>query len=94
MFFFCEKTLWEVVWTRKDFFKELNGEGILRKERKPREQLEWSTRNDFEIISKLNSVIRGLVQYYAPIISYRFYYLSILEYSYNKTFISRFLIIF
>jgi RNA-directed DNA polymerase len=55
---------------------------------KPREQPAWSTLSDFEIISKYNAVMRGLVNYYAPIISYRStlnYIIYILEYSCYKT---------
>lgn len=50
-------------------FQRVEWRGYIKKG-KPREQLEWSTLNDFEIISKYNSVIKGLVEYYALIISY------------------------
>lgn len=63
------------------------------KQGKPREQPAWSTLSDFEIISKYNSVMRGLVNYYAPIISYRStlnYFIYILEYSCYKTFAQKY----
>lgn len=63
------------------------------KKTKPREQPAWSTLSDFEIVNKYNSVIRGLVNYYAPIISYRStlnYFVYILEYSCYKTFAQKY----
>jgi len=58
------------------------------KKLKPQEQPAWSVLSDFEIIEKYNSVIRELINYYAPIISYRSslnHYIYILEYSCYKT---------
>jgi len=55
---------------------------------KPREQPSWTTLSDYEIISKYNSIIRGLVMYYTPIIRYRStinYLIYIFEYSCYKT---------
>lgn len=55
---------------------------------RPREKPAWSIQSDFEIIGKYNSIIQGLVNYYAPIISYRStlnHYIYILEYSCYKT---------
>lgn len=58
------------------------------KKRKPIEQPAWSVLTDFEIIGKYNAVIRGLMNYYAPIVNVRSslnYYVYILEYSCYKT---------
>lgn len=58
------------------------------KKGKPCEQPAWSTLTDYEIVMKYNSVIRGLVLYYAPIINYKStlnYYVYLLEYSCYKT---------
>lgn len=55
---------------------------------KPREVPSWSTLTDYEIVSKFNSIIRGQVQYYAPIITYRStinFLVYIMEYSCYKT---------
>jgi hypothetical protein len=55
---------------------------------KPREQPSWSVLSDYEIIQKYNSIIRGLVNYYAPIITTRSsinYLVYIFEYSCYKT---------
>lgn len=54
----------------------------------PREQPAWTLFTDQEIVSMYNSIIRGLVNYYAPIISYRStinHYVYLLEYSCYKT---------
>jgi nicotine oxidoreductase len=58
------------------------------KKGKPREQPSWSVLSDYEIIQKYNSIIRGLVLYYAPIITTRStinYLVYIMEYSCYKT---------
>jgi retron-type reverse transcriptase len=73
---------------KERLLQRLEWRGYIKKG-EPREQPAWSTLNDFEIVSKYNSVIRGLVNYYAPIISYRStlnYFIYILEYSCYKTF--------
>lgn len=54
----------------------------------PRERPELTVLTDYEIISQYNAVIRGLVNYYSPVISYRStlnHYIYILEYSCYKT---------
>jgi retron-type reverse transcriptase len=72
---------------KERLLQRLEWRGYIKKG-KPREQPAWSTLTDFEIINKYNSVMRGLVNYYAPIIAYRStlnYYIYILEYSCYKT---------
>lgn len=76
-----------IVIDRKRLLARVEWRGY-NKKGKPREQPAWSTQTDFEIIGKYNSVIRGLVNYYAPVINYRSslnYYVYILEYSCYKT---------
>jgi hypothetical protein len=65
----------------------LQWRGFLKKG-KPREQPAWSILTDYEIITKYNAIIRGMVNYYLPIINYRStlnYLIYIFEYSCYKT---------
>lgn len=55
---------------------------------KPREQPSWSVLSYYEIVQKYNSIIRGLVNYYAPLITTRStinYLVYIFEYYCYKT---------
>ncbi|MGQ2957956.1 reverse transcriptase domain-containing protein [Agrobacterium sp.] len=55
---------------------------------KPREVPSWSTLTDYDIIQKYNAIIRGLILYYAPIITNRSsinFLVYIMEYSCYKT---------
>lgn len=62
--------------------------GYMDKENKPREQPALTTLSDYEIIMRYNSIIRGYVLYYMPIISdvsSLNYFVYLFEYSCYKT---------
>ena len=66
----------------------LQWQGYLDTKMKPREQPALSTIDPYELIMRYNSIIRGYLQYYAPIIDIRSnlnYFVYIFEYSCLKT---------
>jgi retron-type reverse transcriptase len=66
----------------------LTWKGFLDSKKRPREQPAWSTQSDYEIINRYNAIIRGTINYYAPIIRYRSslnYFVYVYEYSCYKT---------
>lgn len=72
---------------KKRLLERLVWRGFIKKT-KPREQPAWSTLSDYEIVMKYNSIIRGLTNYYYPLITYKSttnYFIYILEYSCYKT---------
>jgi retron-type reverse transcriptase len=62
--------------------------GFLDTKGHPKEKPAWSILSDYEIIERYNSIIRGTINYYAPIINYRStlnHLVYLYEYSCYKT---------